>query len=213
MSEKDFLKIPDAELGGLRPWNPNSLAQRGPGAERRAANQQGGRAMSADEIELARVREQAVRQGYAEGQALAAQQAARLQSVAAAVQNAAGEVERDFAEELIGFAIDLARHIVRTEISSTHEPLLATVREVLAAAPETLGARELLLHPEDIALVRDQLGTEQHLGAWRITPDASVGRGGCRLIAKSRDVDATLTARWHRAMQRLGRSDPLEPAP
>jgi len=211
VSEKDFLKIPDAELGGLRPWNPNSLAKRGAGAERRAANQPGSRPMTADEAELARVREQALRQGYAEGRALAVQQAAQLQSIAAGLQAAAGDLERDFGEELMAFALDLARHIVRTEITVTHEPLLATVREVLAAAPETLGARELMLHPDDVNLVRDQLGAEAHLGAWRITPDPSVGRGGCRLVAKSRDVDATLAARWHRAMQRLGRSDPLDP--
>jgi flagellar assembly protein FliH len=211
VSKIDSLKIPDAELGSLRPWSPNSLARRGPGAERRAANQPGGRPMSAEETDLARAREQAVRQGYAEGRALAAQQAARLQSIAAGLQSAAGELERDFAEELMALALELARHILRTEITASHEPLLATVREVLAAAPETLGGRELLLHPEDVALVNDQLGGEPHLGAWRIIPDASVSRGGCRLIAKSRDVDATLATRWQRAMQRLGRSDPLEP--
>ena len=208
MSDKDFLKMPDTELATLRRWSPNSLADRGPGAERRAANQPAARAEG--QSETTRARELAVRQGYAEGHALAAAEAARLQGIAAALQEAVAHLERDFADEIMALAIELARHVVRTEIASSSAPLLAAVREVLAAAPEALGARELCLHPDDVDLVRRELGDEEHLGAWRITADASVGRGGCRLTSKSRDIDATLTTRWQRALQRLGRDDPLE---
>jgi flagellar assembly protein FliH len=202
--------MPDGELGSLRPWNPNSLADRRTG-ERRAANQPGARPESPAQQEIARARELAVRQGYAEGQALAAQQAARLQGIATALQAATLELERDFGEDLLSMALDLARHILRTEIATNHEPLLTAVREVLAAAPEALGARELMLNPQDVELVKAELGGEQHLGSWRIIADPSIERGGCRLVSKSRDIDATLATRWQRALQRFGRQDPLEP--
>jgi flagellar assembly protein FliH len=214
VSGNDTLKIPEDELVNLRRWSPNSLAGRGARAERRAANQPSAQAVDPAHVEAARMRELAVLQGLAEGRAAAQQEVAGMQAIASALQSAASEVERSFAEELMSLAIDLARHVVRTEITTNHEALLALVREVLgAAAPDASAARDLLLHPDDVELVRSHLGDDQHLGTWRIVADASVGRGGCRLVSKSRDVDATLATRWQRALQRLGRNDPLELKP
>jgi flagellar assembly protein FliH len=210
VSDKDVLRIPEGELVNLRRWSPDSLAGRGTGAERRAANQPGSRPEDPAHAETARVREIAIRQGYAEGRALAQQEAARIQQIADALQSAAAEVERNFAEELMSLAIDLARHVLRAEIAASHDPLLAIVREVLAMTPESMGARELMLHPDDVGVIRDRLGDDQHLGSWRIVPDASVGRGGCRLVSKSRDIDASLATRWQRALQRLGRHDAVD---
>jgi flagellar biosynthesis/type III secretory pathway protein FliH len=38
---------------------------------------------------------------------------------------------------------------------------------------------------------------------WLIRTDNALERGGCRLVAQSGDIDATLKTRWHRLMERL----------
>jgi len=207
----DSLSIPKEELVGVRRWSPNSLAERGPGAERRAANQAGGPRGDPAQAELALAREEAIRQGFASGRELALEQAARLRSIATGLQDAAALAEQDLAEAVLRLGIDLARNVIRSELQSHPEALLACVRDALSGAPEVFGTFELLLHPEDVEIVRTALEGETHLGNWRIIPDPGVGRGGCRLTSRSGDIDATLATRWRQALAQLGREDPLEP--
>ena len=64
-----------------------------------------------------------------------------------------------------------------------------------------------MLNPLDQDLVATYLGETDKIGNWRLVADPSVEAGGCRIITRSCDIDATMKTRWLRAMQTIGRTD------
>ncbi|MGH8672659.1 MAG: FliH/SctL family protein, partial [Burkholderiales bacterium] len=83
------------------------------------------------------------------------------------------------------------------------ELVLPLVREVLNALPQTIKHPTLILHPEDAALVRSNMGAEVMSTAgghgqapWRIVEDAKMRRGGCRVETTDSEIDASIQNRW-----------------
>ena len=84
---------------------------------------------------------------------------------------------------------------MRHELSVAPERILGAVRDALAALPAYARNVKLFLAPDDAMLVREHLapGTSGH--AWDIVEDATLTRGGCRVMADTSQVDATLETR------------------
>lgn len=229
MADLDPLLFPADALKHVKPWNPGTLVDRGPGAERRAANQPGRRggdpeaeaaeakrraARAAREQQLAQMR-QAARQegfdaGYGEGKALVDAHIAQFQALLAGVQGATARFEETLATEVLDLALEVARQVLRSELATHPEAILPIVQEALRAVPEGAANGEIQLHPDDVALVRERIADEIRLGAWRVIAEPSIERGGCRIITRQCDVDATLVSRWRRVVQMLGREDEWE---
>ena len=83
------------------------------------------------------------------------------------------------------------------------QAILPTVRESLQAEPALTGSPQLVLHPDDAALVREHLADDLQTAGWRIRADADTQRGGCRVLAASGERDATLQSRWDRVAAAL----------
>ncbi len=228
MTELDAIRMPEESLKNLRRWSPDALTARGPGAERRAANQPAtpsdiqrhapaAAATTApaapaqpDPLVLRQMHEEASRQGYIEGKALAEREIARMNAVVEDLQQWVRQAEAQCAEDLLRLALGIARQVIRTELLLNPEATLRLVREVVDSAPESPGRRSLHLHPDDAGRVSEAMGSALEAGSWQLVPDASISAGGCRLSSKICDVDATLATRWQQAMQTLGRNDPFE---
>ena len=227
MSEFDALFVPPERLKDVRRWTPATLTEQPTTPDRRSATERARDAAvavsreaadhasslrAAESIRLSEVHKQAQAAGYhaglSEGQAFAHAQGLQLQAVVAQAQAAITGIEESIAEQLLQLAIDLARQVIRTEISMHRTSMLPVVQEALRAVPEGTLNGELLLNAEDVELVRAHLSEELALGAWRVVSDSSVERGGCKVVTRSCDVDASLRARWQRAMQVLGRKEP-----
>ncbi|WBY00616.1 flagellar assembly protein FliH [Ramlibacter tataouinensis] len=167
-----------------------------------------------DEAELERLREAARQAGAAEGrtQGLAQgrlegraagleemrQEAAQLLALAQALPAALRIAERELAEGVLGLALDLGRQLAGTALKTDPDCVLAVVRDLLASAPELSGSPRLLLHPDDAALVREQLGEELREAGWSLQADAAVTRGGCRVKSAVGELDASVETRWQR---------------
>jgi flagellar assembly protein FliH len=212
--------MPKASLKDLRRWDPDVFSARGPGAERRAANQPGAPAdpakprKSGDQAhaktaagaeELQRVRTEALREGFLEGQAQARVNLERLGAMLGNLKEAMGRFEEQAAEQLLQLGIAIARQVVRTELRTHPDLLLAVVREVLDTSPQGQAPRELAVHPDDLDMVRTALGASAHPESWQCIGDPTIERGGCRLGSRMCDIDATLPARWAQTMLCLGR--------
>jgi flagellar assembly protein FliH len=175
-----------------------------------------------DEAELARLRllaQQAGdsaghREGYARGLAdghaagLAAvqAQAAQLQALAQSLPGALRSADYDVAGDLLALALDLARQVLGQALKVEPQAMLTVVRELLQTEPVLMGMPQLLLHPEDAALVKEYLPDELQAAGWRIRVDATLQRGGCRVLASSGELDATLPTRWERVAAALIRN-------
>jgi len=164
------------------------------------------------QAELAELRRKAEREGfdagYGEGKAMVQAHLARLEALTANMQVAVAQFEESVASEVVDLALAVARQVIRSQLTLDPATVLPLVKEALRAVPEGTTAGELQINPADVELIRDQLGPELPASPWRIVPDASIAPGGCRILTRQCDVDATLPARWKRVLQTLGRDDP-----
>ncbi len=171
------------------------------------------------EPELARLKESARIEGYkagfASGRADAGDavgaETTHLRVLAGALDRARVALTDETAQALLALATEIAQHVLRTEL--THDPrsMLPAVREALDLADG--GAHpQLLLNPGDIDFVRRHLGDDLAVEQWRLTEDARIEPGGCRVVTANGAVDATLAARWRRAAAALGMEGADAPA-
>lgn len=140
--------------------------------------------------------------GYKEGQKKALTEAQRLARAAGKLEHALGELDEKVANELLLLAVELAREVVRQEISVKPECLLQVVREALAQLPHQHAS--IYLHPEDASLLRSYMGDQLGHAGHRIHEDSKLARGDCQLEAGGSQVDATVATRWRRTLSGLG---------
>ena len=148
--------------------------------------------------------------GYGQGRAEAlksvAEQVARLQSIVSSVEGAGSLLEQQHAGDVLDLAIEIARQILRGELSARRDALLPVVREAMSALPDSSLRRRLILHPSDLDIVRAHLGEELKLGSWQVVEDHLIEPGGCRVLSAAGEVDATLGTRWQRVLLTLNRT-------
>lgn len=142
------------------------------------------------------------RAGYEAGQAQARTEAERLGAAATQLEQALASLESNLADELLALALELARGVVRQEISARPETLLTVVREAMAQLPHQHTA--IYLNPEDASLVRSYLGDQLTHAGHRIHEDFKLKRGDCMLEAGGSQLDATVAMRWRRVLEDLG---------
>lgn len=146
---------------------------------------------------------QGLREGHAAGLAEVKAQAAQLKALALALPAALQLVQRSVADELLALALDIARQVLGQALATEPRAILAAVHELLQAEPCLTGTPQLLMHPDDAALVKEQLADDLKAAGWSVRVDAQIARGGCRVTAQSGERDATVQARWERVCAAL----------
>ena len=161
---------------------------------------------TADQLE--RLHQQAHDEGYAAGRsagsARVAAEAERLRQIVATLTEASQQFDQRLADELLELALAISRQVMRQTIKLRPEAILAVVNEVLGQLPLSHQRAHLILHPEDVELVRASLGDRIKQSGWEILENPQIGRGGCRLEATECEIDATLESRWQRVVSAIG---------
>ena len=147
-------------------------------------------------------------EGRAEGLALASAQAEQLRALAQSLPNALRRAEQEISDSLIALALDVARQVIHHSLNVEPSWIVPLVQQLLRTEPALQGEPRLLLHPEDVVLVRASLGNELQDAGWQVRADESISRGGCRVQCTGSDVDATLETRWDRVTAALGSGTP-----
>ncbi len=189
-----------------------------------------------DRAALEAVRRDAATQGYAEGwaegyrsaaaevRAQAAAEAAafaetqrqfavQISSALAALDAAAGDLERRMAEpmhdvepQLAEAAVTLAQTILGRELQLTAMPVMDAVRRALNLAPANRPVT-VRLNPEDADAVAAALaaGEVEQASAREIAlvPDAAIGEGGCVVECDATRIDAQLSSALDRVWEVL----------
>lgn len=159
-------------------------------------------------------------QGFAQGQAQAAlewqrrmdeyiahqgQEAAqRLQGVMQSLDHRLGEMQQDIAQEVLALACDIARQVVRQEISVNSHVLQPVVREALGMLVTEGRPAVIKLNPVDMDAVGGALAEDAGAPGVRWVADVTVSQGGCIVESAGTVVDATVGKRWERAVASLG---------
>ena len=147
--------------------------------------------------------------GYADGLALgraeAAVELAHLQSIATEFSDALTAADETIAADVLELALHLAKTMLKSALEIKPELVLGVVRQAIDYLPVVQQPAVLILHPLDADLVQDSLGEELDKGGWRVSRDATIARGGCRIDTATNQIDATVGARWERLAGALGK--------
>ncbi len=174
---------------------------------------------------LEEVRQQAYNQGFDDGKLAGAQEARnalepvmkqeiqqlskRLDKLVQQAQGDITRLEETLSAQLLELACDLARQVVRAELSTAPETLRAVVNEALALAVEDGRPATLRVHPKDLEWL--QTGWTDGPAAVKLVPDDAIAPGGCVVESSQGAVDATVEKRWARAVANLGLQAPWNP--
>lgn len=160
------------------------------------------------EAELARLREAARAEGYAEGVAAGRvegeQACGRIKQLAESFSTTLDNLDFRLADMVLELALDVARQVVAGELAARPERILDVVNLALKQMAETSREARLLLNPDDAVLVRPHLDQVLDKNRLRIVEDVRIVRGGCLIETSQGDLDGTLPARWRQVVQVLG---------
>jgi flagellar assembly protein FliH len=164
-------------------------------------------------VDAARIREEAYREGLAAGRQEATQQMdaerAALQRLTEAFQEMVQDLEQTLANDVLSMSLELTKLIVREAIRVRPELVLTVVREAVSSLTGLDEQTAVHVHPADAALLREVARSDPALASlpWKIVEDSRIERGGCKLETAASEVDATLETRWRRVIAALGRED------
>lgn len=193
-------------MNGLTAWERWELANFDAEATVSTDQNSAVEVVAVDQGELDRLRDEArqagYKAGYADGQTAARAEASRLANAAASLEQALAEFDQQVADELLALATEVARQVVREEITARPDIIVKVVHEALAQLPHQHAT--IFLHPDDASLVRSYAGDALAHAGHRVLEDSRLNRGDCLLESGSSQTDATLATRWRRVIETLG---------
>lgn len=146
----------------------------------------------ARENAVAEVRAAVAAEAAAEAAALRGQLAETLAEVAELREQMASYAEH----EIVQLAVEIAKKIVRREVTVDREIVISLARVALARLHNRALAT-VRLHPEDyqyLSAHRDKLGSG---GTIKLIEDAAISRGGCLIETDFGDVDARIEQQFN----------------
>jgi flagellar assembly protein FliH len=208
--------IPREELGSFASWNPGTLsgdggAQPASGVRKPAAEPE---KPSMPDIgqQLHAARQGGYQDGYRDGlaaleqfkQSFAAQMTAQLGQLTQSYGHELDVLQQDMARALAVSATHLARQIVRSELAAQPELVAVVAQEALDTL--LMSARQITVrvHPDDHPLVAQGAADVLAARGARLLADGSIARGGCLVESDIGVIDASVAARWKRAVASLG---------
>lgn len=207
--------IPREELGNFATWTPGTLGEQPERRQgvRRAEPPAPPKPPEPDIREqLHAARQAGYQDGYRDGlaalegfkQSFAMQMTAQIGQLTQSYGHELDALQQDMARALAVSATHLARQIVRTELASRPELIAAVAQEALDTL--LMSARQIIVrvHPDDQPLVAQGAAEALAERGARLLADASIARGGCLVESDIGVVDASVAARWKRAVASLG---------
>ena len=207
--------IPREELGSFASWDPGNIgAQTDRRQGVRRAEPPAPEKPPAPDIgaQLHAARQGGYQDGYRDGlaaleqfkQSFAAQMTAQIGQLTQSYGQELDALQQDMARALAVSATHLARQIVRSELAARPELVGMVAQEALDTL--LMSARQITVrvHPQDHALVAQGAADVLAARGARLLADASIARGGCLVESDIGVVDASVAARWKRAVASLG---------
>lgn len=165
-------------------------------------------------------------EGFAQGQAQTAlewqrrmdeyiaqqgQEAAqRMRSALQTLEASLIDMQQHMAQQVLELACDIARQVVRHELSVNPNALLPVVREAVGMLVTEGRPATVRLNPEDMEAMAQPLREEINAPGVQWMADAAVPAGGCMVESAGTVVDGSIDKRWQRAIASLGLQSPWD---
>ncbi|MEJ6007229.1 FliH/SctL family protein [Paucibacter sp. AS339] len=217
--------IPREELQGFAAWNPDALsgasnAKRPPISAPAAPAAAPATPQPAPEPEpsqqelLHAARQSGYQDGYRDGmaaldafkQSFAQQMSAQIGGLVRSFDADFRAMEDEMAQALARCAVELARQVVRSEISQRPEHIARVAHDAVEALQLSARHVRVRVNPADYPLVIEGAGEEMRAREAQVLPDPEVPRGGCKVDSDISSVDASLATRWQQAAAAMGQA-------
>ena len=113
-------------------------------------------------------------------------------------------LEQQLSGRIAGVALELARQVVRSEITLRPELVLSVADDAMTTLLSSARQVVLRLNPEDHALAQGALEEQLQARGARMVADPHVSQGGCIVESDIAVVDATVEARWRKVAAAMG---------
>ena len=214
---RNYLRfIPGEEVGAVEQWSFDPVDT----AAILFAAQEKVRDEAVDQIKDEALKQDAYAEGFIQGQAQASLEAQR--QITDYIANEGQKTARDFAglfvsaqaqmadaeqvmaRGVLDLACELARKVVRRELSVNTDALQPVLREALGLLAADTKSAVVRLNPLDMEVLEPVIRAEFAGLALTLLPDEALSRGGCLVESAGTVVDGTLEKRWARAVATLG---------
>lgn len=112
--------------------------------------------------------------------------------------------EQDIAKGVLEMACELARQVLRKELSVNPNLLQPVIRDALGMLTLDNRAAVVRLNPVDADVLAGTVREDFGGLALTLVPDTAVTQGGCLVECAGAVVDGTVERRWQRAVASLG---------
>jgi flagellar assembly protein FliH len=137
----------------------------------------------------------AVRQEEQAGLAEIERRSSQLASILDFMAKPMADLDDQVQRQLALLAGAIARQVVRRELKTHPDQIIAAIRETVSLLPMTARDVRVHLHPEDAKLVRTHLAEATSERVWTITEDPILTRGGCLVTTEDSTIDAQVEQR------------------
>lgn len=147
--------------------------------------------------------ERGYKEGVAAGQKQVAEIVQHLNTILGALNTPFKELDEQVEQELVSLSITIAKQLIRRELKTEPGQVIAVVREAVANLPVASRNVRVFLHPDDAAVVRENLALAEGESAWTVVEEPVMSRGGCRIVSDTSQIDATVEKRLTGIITRL----------
>lgn len=134
--------------------------------------------------------------------------AQRLQGVLQTLDASLIDMQQHMAQQVLELACDIARQVVRQELSINPNALQPVVREAVGMLVTEGRPATVRLNPVDMEAMAQPLREEIDAPGVQWIADAAVPAGGCLVESTGTVVDGSIDKRWQRAIAALGLQSP-----
>lgn len=202
--------IPREEVQNATAWTPGSFQDRRAPSPPPAAKPEAPKPDLAQQLHAAR--QTGYQDGYRDGMAaldafkhtFAQQMSSQIGALLRSFDSDLQRLEQAMATALAQSAVELARQIVRSEITQRPEHVVQVAREAVEALLLSARHVRVRVHPADMPLVNEGAGADLHARGAQLLGDPSIERGGCLVESDISVIDARIGTRWKRAAAAMG---------
>jgi flagellar assembly protein FliH len=218
--------IPGEEIEVVEQWTFSAIDT----VAQQLAAQASARVAQEEVAQIESVRQQGIQAGYAEGvaqgraqaqaelqqqmqdflNAQAREAADKLGQLFATAQNQLLEAEQAMAQGVLELSCELARQVLRHELSINPNVLMPVLREALGTLAVDSKSAVVRMNPVDMDALGEQIHADFAGMGLSLRADTTVLQGGCQVESSGMVVDGTLGKRWQRVVGSLGLSSTWE---
>lgn len=145
--------------------------------------------------------------GMAKAREYAQEEKQRFLQLMSSFSDALENSDEQIADDVLALALDIAKSMLKVKINVDQSALLPVVLDAIHYLPKIQHPARILVHRDDMQLLREYMADEIANDHWQIQEDNNIERGGCLVETGANQVDATNPTRWKRISEALAQSN------